>query len=64
MSQLSEEDEEDEEEDEEEYQAKELDVIVKAKRAMAKGLFAMTNATLITMEGEQIIEHDNRIDSR
>jgi Tol biopolymer transport system component len=63
------EDEEDEEEDVEEYQAKELDVIVKAKRAMAKGLFAMTNATIITMEGKQIIENgtvlirDNRIES-
>ena len=63
------EDEEEEEKDVEEYQAKELDMIVKAKRAMAKGLFAMTNATIITMEGTQIIENgtvlirDNRIES-
>lgn len=56
-----------EEEEIEDYQAKELDVIVKAKRAIANGVLAFTNATLITMEGEEIIENgtlliqDNRI---
>lgn len=62
--------EEDEEEDKiEDYQAKELDVIVKANRAIAKGVLALTNATLITMEGEEIIENgtvlirDNRIET-
>ena len=52
----------------EDYQAKELDVIVKADRAIARGLLALTNATLITMEGENILENgivlirDNRIE--
>ena len=51
------------------YQAKEMEVLVKAKRAIARGLLALTNATLITMEGEEIIENgtiliqDNRIES-
>lgn len=38
------------------YQAKELDVTVKANRAIAKGLLALTNATILTMDGEEIIE--------
>ncbi len=59
---------EEEEDGIENYQAKELDVIVKADRAIAKGLLALTNATLITMEGEDILENgivlirDNRIE--
>ena len=40
----------------EDYQAKELDVTVKANRAIAKGLLALTNATILTMDGEEIIE--------
>jgi hypothetical protein len=52
----------------EDYQAKELDIIVKADRAIARGLLALTNATLITMEGENILKNgivlirDNRIE--
>ena len=49
--------EEEEEEGIEDYQAKELDVIVKADRAIARGLLALTNATLITMEGENILKN-------
>lgn len=64
----TEEEEEVEEDGIEDYQAKELDVIVKADRAIARGLLALTNATLITMEGENILENgvvlirDNRIE--
>ena len=60
--------EEEEEDGIEDYQAKELDVIVKADRAIARGLLALTNATLITMEGENILKNgivlirDNRIE--
>ncbi|WP_340075853.1 amidohydrolase family protein [Leptobacterium sp. I13] len=39
------------------YHAKELDIIVKAKRAIAKGNVLFTNATIITMEGDEIIEN-------
>ncbi len=60
--------EEEEEEDTiEDYQAKELDLIVKAKRAIAKGTLVLQNATLITMKGDEIIQNgtvivtDNRI---
>jgi Tol biopolymer transport system component len=59
---------EEEEDGIEDYQAKELDVIVKADRAIARGLLALTNATLITMEGENILKNgivlirDNRIE--
>ena len=52
-----EEEEEEEEDGIEDYQAKELDVIVKADRAIARGLLALTNATLITMEGENILKN-------
>ena len=51
------------------YQAKEMEVVVKAKRAIAEGLLAFTNANLITMEGEEVIENgtilirNNRIES-
>ena len=51
------------------YQAKEMEVVVRAKRAIAKGLLAFTNANLITMEGEEVIENgtilirNNRIES-
>lgn len=61
--------EEDEQEGIEDYQAKEMDVIVEAKRAIARGTLALTNATLITMTGEEVIENgtvliqDNRIAS-
>lgn len=61
--------EEDEQEGIEDYQAKEMDVIVEAKRAIARGILALTNATLITMTGEEVIENgtvliqDNRITS-
>ena len=61
--------EEDEQEGIEDYQAKEMDVIVEAKRAIARGTLALTNATLITMSGEEVIENgtvliqDNRITS-
>ena len=61
-------DEEEEEEDAiEDYQAKELDLIVKANRAIAKGTLVLQNATLITMKGDEIIQNgtvvitDNRI---
>ena len=53
----------------EDYQAKEMEVVVKAKRAIAEGLLAFTNANLITMEGEEVIENgtilirNNRIES-
>ena len=53
----TEEEEEEEEDGIEDYQAKELDVIVKADRAIARGLLALTNATLITMEGENILKN-------
>ena len=33
-----------------------MDVTVKANRAIAKGLLALTNATILTMDGEEIIE--------
>ena len=62
------EEEEEEEDGIEDYQAKELDVIVKVDRAIARGLLALTNATLITMEGENILKNgivlirDNRIE--
>lgn len=59
-----------EEEDEiEDYQAIELDVIVKAKRAIAQGTLVLKNATIISMKGEEIIENgivvikNNRIQS-
>ncbi len=61
--------EEDDQEGIEDYQAKEMDVIVEAKRAIARGTLALTNATLITMTGEEVIENgtvliqDNRIAS-
>jgi len=61
--------EEDEQEGIKDYQAKEMDVIVEAKRAIARGTLALTNATLITMTGEEVIEkgtvliQDNRITS-
>ena len=48
---------EEEEDGIEDYQAKELDVIIKADRAIARGLLALTNATLITMEGENILKN-------
>lgn len=55
----SEEEEEEEEEDDstEDYQAKEMDVIVQAPRAIAEGTLALTNATLITMKGTEVIEN-------
>ena len=53
----TEEEKEEEEDGIEDYQAKELDVIVKADRAIARGLLALTNATLITMEGENILKN-------
>ena len=53
----TEEEEEEEKDGIEDYQAKELDVIVKADRAIARGLLALTNATLITMEGENILKN-------
>ena len=61
--------EEDEKNGIKDYQAKEMEVVVKAKRAIAKGLLAFTNANLITMEGEEVIENgtilirNNRIES-
>jgi len=39
------------------YQAKEMDVIVMAKRAIANGTLVLTNATLITMNGTEVIEN-------
>ena len=48
---------ENEEEEIEHYQAKELDVIVKAQRAMAKGQLALTNVTILTMDGKEIIKN-------
>ena len=51
------------------YQAKEWDINVKIKRAVAQGKLALTNATLITMNGDEIIENgtvlieNNRIKS-
>ena len=58
------------EEDEiEDYQAVELDVIVKAKRAIAQGTLVLKNAHIISMKGEEIIENgtvvvkNNRIQS-
>ncbi len=40
----------------EEYRASEKDVMVKMQRAMPSGYLALTNATLITMSGEEIID--------
>ena len=67
---LSETDSDNTEEDEiEDYQAVELDVIVKAKRAIAKGTLVLKNATIISMNGDEIIENgtvvvkNNRIQS-
>lgn len=67
---LSETDSDTTEEDEiEDYQAVELDVIVKAKRAIAKGTLVLKNATIISMNGDEIIENgtvvvkNNRIQS-
>ena len=40
----------------EEYQANEKDIIVKMERAMPNGHLALTNATLITMSGQEIID--------
>ena len=58
------------EEDEiEDYQAVELDVIVKAKRAIAQGTLVLKNANIISMNGDEIIENgmvvvkNNRIQS-
>ena len=48
---------EEEEESTEDYQAKELDLIVKANRAIAEGILVLKNATLITMNGDEIIEN-------
>lgn len=50
-------DEEKEDDSIEDYQAKELDLIVKAERAIAKGTLALQNATLITMNGDEIIQN-------
>jgi Tol biopolymer transport system component len=53
----------------EDYQAVELDVIVRAKRAIAKGTLVLKNATIISMNGDEIIENgtvvvkNNRIQS-
>ena len=67
---LSETDSDATEDDEiEDYQAVELDVIVKAKRAIAKGTLVLKNATIISMNGDEIIEKgtvvvkNNRIQS-
>ena len=67
---LSETDSDTTEEDEiEDYQAVELDVIVKAKRAIAQGTLVLKNATIISMNGDEIIENgtvvvkNNRIQS-
>ena len=67
---LSETDSDTTEEDEiEDYQAVELNVIVKAKRAIAKGTLVLKNATIISMNGDEIIENgtvvvkNNRIQS-
>ena len=50
-------DEEEEDDSIEDYQAKELDLIVKANRAIAKGTLVLQNATLITMKGDEIIQN-------
>ena len=53
----------------EDYQAIELDVIVKAKRAIAQGTLVLKNANIISMNGDEIIENgtvvvkNNRIQS-
>ena len=67
---LSETDSDTTEEDEiEDYQAVELNVVVKAKRAIAKGTLVLKNATIISMNGDEIIENgtvvvkNNRIQS-
>ena len=55
---LSETDSDTTEEDEiEDYQAVELNVVVKAKRASAKGTLVLKNATIISMNGDEIIEN-------
>ena len=41
----------------EDYQAVELDVIVKAKRAIAQGTLVLKNAHIISMKGEEIIQN-------
>ena len=41
----------------EDYQAVELDVIVKAKRAIAQGTLVIKNAHIISMKGEEIIQN-------
>ena len=41
----------------EEYRANEKDILVKIQRAIPKGSLALTNATLITMSGKEIIEN-------
>ena len=50
-----------EEEEIEDYQATELDVIVRAKRAIAQGILVLKNATIITMKGDEIIQNGTLI---
>ena len=47
----------DEDKSTEEYRANEKDILVKIQRAIPKGSLALTNATLITMSGKEIIEN-------
>ena len=53
----------------EDYQAVELDIIVKAKRAIAQGTLVLKNAHIISMKGDEVIENgtviieNNRIQS-
>ncbi len=41
----------------EDYQAKELDIIIKVNRSIAKGTLVLQNAILITMNGDEIIKN-------
>ncbi len=45
------------EEDKPAYEAKEMSVIVSVQRDIPQGNYLLTNATLITMEGDEIIEN-------
>ena len=53
----------------EDYQAVEMDIIVKAKRAIAQGTLVLKNAHIISMKGDEVIENgtvvikNNRIQS-
>ena len=47
----------DEDKSTEEYRANEKDILVKIQRAIPKGSLALTNATLITMSGKEIIDN-------